>query len=104
MNDVAKAILQGDHDSDLDALQAAITQRRRMARQANAAVTMASIDEGDTVRFKDIRPKYMIGKTGKVVGKRRTKLLVTLDKPEGRFSGGPITVPASCVELVEKAA
>jgi hypothetical protein len=93
-------ILSGVHDSELDSIREAVNQRQKLTQSAQAAVTMTSISVGDKIVFKDIRPKYMIGEIATVTGKRRTKLEVKLDNPVGRFNGGIVVVPASCVEKV----
>lgn len=98
---IVKDILAGFHDDELDAIRTALSERRKMVRKADAIVNMSEISVGDTVRLKDIRPKDANGELGKVTSKRRTKLVVELLRPVGRFGVGPVIVPASCVELVE---
>jgi hypothetical protein len=93
-------ILSGVHDSELDSIRESVNQRQKLTQAAQAAVTMTSISVGDKIVFKDIRPKYMIGETATVIGKRRTKLEVKLDSPVGRFGESTVVVPASCVEKV----
>jgi len=93
-------IISGVHDSELDSIREAVNQRRKLTKSAHAAVTMTTISIGDKIVLKEISPKYMIGETATVTGKRRTKLEVKLDSPVGRFGGGTIVVPASCVEKV----
>ena len=97
----ANEILQGKHDGDLDLLETACRQRRKLLRGATAAVTMATIKIGDTVRIKDISPKYLIGATAKVTGKRQTKLEIQFEKSHRRYRAGiAIVIPSSCVEIV----
>ena len=95
-------IISGVHDSELDSIREAVNQRQKLTQAAHAAVTMTSISVGDKIVFKDIRPKYMIGKIATVTAKRRTKLEVKLDgdQPVGRFGTSTVVVPASCVEKV----
>jgi hypothetical protein len=92
-------ILKGVHDKDLKEIIAA-RSRHQILTQTNAAVTLAELEIGQRVRFLQIRPAYMVGQTGIVIKKQRTKLVVQLDSPMRRFDTGPITVPASCVELM----
>ena len=94
-------IISGVYDSELNSIQEAIRQRRKLTKSAHAAVTMTELKIGDKIVLKEISPKYMIGMAATVTGKRRTKLEVTLDIACGRFgTTTPIVVPASCVEKV----
>jgi hypothetical protein len=95
-------ILQGEHDNDLELIETACRQRRNLLRGAAAAVTMAAVKVGDTVRIKAISPKYLIGATAEVTRKRRTKLEIKFDKSYGRYrSGSTVIVPSSCVEVAQ---
>jgi hypothetical protein len=97
----ATEILQGKHDTDLDLIETACRQRRKLLRGADAAVTMATIKVDDTVRIKDISPKYLRGATAKVTRKRQTKLEIQLDEHHGRYRAGQyLVIPSSCVEIV----
>jgi len=93
------AILEGKHDSELEAILEAVHQRRKLMRGASKAVAMVSLKIGDKVRLKGLSPKYVNGSTAKIVDKKRTKLVVVLDTPVGRFKGR-VTVPADCLEKV----
>jgi hypothetical protein len=77
-----------------------VNQRYKLKQNETAAKNLIEISVGDKIVFKDIRPKYMIGETATVIGKRRTKLEVKLDSPVGRFGESTVVVPASCVEKV----
>jgi len=93
-------ILNGTYDSALDQIAAACHERRKLLRNAKAAVTMATVQVGTMVRLKGLRPKYINGVRAKVVGKRRTKLSVCLDESRQRYLRGmTIIVPSSCVEV-----
>ncbi len=98
MNAIVLDILQGKHDGDLDAIQAAVTERRKLVRKTVGAVTLREIGVGQKVRLLAIRPKYMIGKIGIVVDKTASKFVVDFIDETGRFGRGRVTVPASCVE------
>lgn len=94
-------IISGKHDAELDEISNAISQRKKLTRSQNTAMAMATIKIGDIVVLKNLSPKYVNGLKAEVKGKKRTKLSVQLvDGPVGRFSGGPVNVPASCVDLV----
>ena len=99
---IVNDITRGIYDAELDSIQAAARQRKKLNNSAHAAVTMAKLQVGDRVVLKEIRPKYMMGQGATVIGKLRTKLEVKLDIACGRFGKDtPITVPASCVEKLE---
>lgn len=98
---LAVDIINGKYDEELDTIQEAVRQRIRLNRSTEALTNMVEIKIGDTVRFLNIRPKYMVGQEAVVVGKKVSKLVVRLKQPTGRFNGDT-TVPASCVELVQK--
>lgn len=90
-------IRQGLHDDDLVDITEAVTKRRRVIGLQN----FATIQTGTQVRFVDtIRPTYLAGATATVVGKKVSKLIVRLDRPVGRFSGGDLRVSATLVEVV----
>jgi hypothetical protein len=92
-------ILSGEHDSELEGILEAVHQRRKLMRGATKAVAFATLQIGDKVRLKGLRPKYVNGSTAEVVDKKRTKLVVVLDKPTGRFMGR-VTVPADCLDKI----
>lgn len=97
----ATEILQGKHDGDLDLIETACRQRRKLIRSATAAVTMAAVKVGDTVRIKEISPKYMVGMSAEVMRKRQTKLEIKLNESRRRYRAGQfVVVPSSCVEVV----
>jgi hypothetical protein len=92
-------ILSGKYDNDLNTIAEAVRQRETLTRKAAAAVTMASIEPGDTVVLKDISPKYLIGAKAKVIRKRQTRLECELLKDHGRYRAGfPVGIPVACVE------
>jgi hypothetical protein len=98
----ASEILQGEYDSDLEQIEMACRQRRKLLRGAAAAVTMAAVNVGDTIRIKDIRPKYLIGVTAEVTRKRRSKLEIKFSETHRRYrSGTTVIIPSSCVEIVQ---
>jgi hypothetical protein len=95
------AIIQGVHDNDLDRIETACRERRRLLREVKTAMTMATVEVGSRVRIKSIRPKYLIGATAVVTGKRRTKLEVRFENTHRRYRAGMVViVPSSCVEMI----
>jgi hypothetical protein len=94
----------GNLDSSLDEIAAAI--KKRTAKRTTR--TKGDFGIGQRVRFNSMcGTKYLVGSTGTVVGMRRTKIVVTLDKPTGRFSrvtadgtvvSPEIVVPVSIVD------
>jgi hypothetical protein len=93
-------IINGNYDDQLEAISDAVHSRKKIARSKKKAVAMATIKVGDKVTLKNLNPKYVNGSVGKIIEKRRTKLVVILDKPVGRFGAGPVTVPADCLEVI----
>ena len=93
-------ILRGDYDSVLDLIATACRQRRKLLQGAAAAMIMAAVKVGDTVRITNIRLEYLIGATAEVTRKRGTKLEIKFDKSCGRYqNGSTIIIPSSCVEI-----
>jgi hypothetical protein len=97
----------GLYDSHLTAIQSATNSRLAAARGTR---TLASFGVGDIVEFNNLcSTRYLIGERAQVVGKRRTKIVVKLENPTGRFvrhtADGPvsadITVPMTIVDLVD---
>jgi hypothetical protein len=90
-------IRKGMYDEDLDLMGQAIIQRRKAISQE----LFMDIAIGTKVVFRDtVRPTYLRGVEGTVVGKKISKLVVRLSSPVGRYRGD-IRVPTSLVEVVE---
>lgn len=97
----------GMYDDDLEALKQAIKDRQTTTRESRS---IADYKMGQRVVFNDYcGTKYMRGQTGVVVNRYRTKLLVKLDRPVGRFSttdasgiveGAEVKAPPSILDLV----
>ena len=95
----AQAIILGQHDADLDSIEKAVRERRRII--ASAAV--ADVRRGDTVRFNDtIRPKYLAGLRAtveRVNGKSLAVRVVPEDAPLAqRFGHGAFRCPVTLIE------
>lgn len=74
-------------------------------RRREAFRMMQELDKGDAVKIRvGIKPKYLIGVTGTVTAIRSTKVEFRPDPQfigNGRYlNGGPIIVPANCLELI----
>lgn len=105
---VQDAINSGSLDSDLGKLGTLIDTRLSTIRRSK---TINDFGVGDKVVFNNnCGTRYLVGHTGRVVGLKRTKLVVTLDTPTGRFArvnpvtrqieSAQITVPVGIVDAV----
>lgn len=81
--DIISQIIGGDADDNLEGILAAVKERRN----ALARVTYHSLKVGDKVTITGAQ-KYLEGCPATVVDKNRTKLVVALDEPRGRFMAG----------------
>jgi hypothetical protein len=87
-------IMNGDLDEYLDALDAAIRERKH-----SMAPKIWEFQVGDRVRLKNANPKYLNGQTATVKKINRTKVVIDLDNPSGRFYTN-ITTPLGMLEMV----
>jgi len=103
---VQDAINSGALDSDLGKLNTLLQNRIETQRRSK---TPNDFGIGDKVVFNSsCGTRYLIGHTARVVGHKRTKLVVTLDTPTGRFArvnpitrqveSAQITVPIAIVD------
>lgn len=98
---VGKAIVFGLYDEHLDFLGDLVHQRKLMLREQKRSEMRATLRTGDKVRFVNIRPQYMVGKTGTVQSVGSSKAYVMLDRAIGRFgTERSIGVPLSAIEVV----
>ena len=98
--DIALAILDGKFDGDLDALSNAIRERRKVADNLKGLFLRA----GDRVQFNDkVRPKYLQGVKATVVRVNKTRAVIKLDDPTGRYGTGNTTAPYAIIDKVEDA-
>jgi hypothetical protein len=96
-------IINGDFDSQLDDMQDAMNDRRKIVRQMTTAKNMMNIKVSDIVVLKGLTPKELNGRKGKVTAKKRSTISVkfTDGKTTSRFrEGATVRVPAVCVERV----
>jgi hypothetical protein len=94
-------IINGDHDDDLQSIQDACRERKKLNRSKDTALAMSTLKVGDVIVLKGLNPKYINGCQGKITEKRRTKFTVRLDDGQhtGRF-GKTVVVPATCMNKV----
>jgi hypothetical protein len=98
-------IENGELDKSLDEIAAAIKKRQTAKRTTR---TKSDFSLGQKIRFNSLcGTKYLVGSTATVVGMRRTKIVVKLDVPQGRFArfgadgtvtSSEIIVPTSIVD------
>lgn len=90
-------IKTGKYDDQLDMIVQAVK-----ARKDALLPQIWEFSIGDAVRFNNsTRPKYLQGKTAKVVKVNRSKIVVKIDdmEPFAKYAGN-VTVPLSLVEKV----
>ena len=99
------AIASGQLDGDIGRLSSAVDARLEQVRASKKATDFGI---GDKVKFNShCGTRYLVGHTARVVGMKRTKIVVKLDKPMGRFAhvsstgvleSASITVPIAIVD------
>lgn len=93
--DLLTALANGEFDTDLDAITAAVQRRRA----ANAPQVWDFI-EGQEIRLSNkANPQYLRGVKGTIRQINRTRVVVDLHEPHGRFYRG-ISTPVSMLERV----
>ena len=93
------AIKTGEGDDDIERVLDTDLARRKFLDD----VESAKFKVGDLVQFNDRgRPKYLVGVTGKIIGKTKTKFEVKVDPDQdlGRF-GEFITAPGSLLTKLD---
>lgn len=105
--DIMNNIHEGLYDSQLADIIRAANARQTVVR---GSTSIATFGIGDIVEFNNLcGTRYLVGERAQIVGKRRTKVIVKLENPKGRFirhtADGPIsadiTVPTSIIDLVD---
>lgn len=99
MDNLLDAIIGGQHDYLLDAIEATVRERRKVLNSRKRL----DLAVGDIVRFNSqVSPKYLQGITAKVVALGSgQKVTVELEKKVGRFSAGsPIGCPLAIIDKV----
>jgi len=78
------SIAEGQFDADLESIAKAIEDRRKTVRKVR---TIADFGIGDRVKFNELTgTRYMVGQYATVISKNRTKVVVRLETPMGRFA------------------
>lgn len=90
----------GTLDIDLDSIKQAVEERIKLSRTGR---TLKDFPIGAKIRLNErVSPKYMVGKTGTVVGHKLKKVVITIDKPEGRFGDVKQSVcPVDLLDLIK---
>jgi len=85
-----ESIAAGQFDNDLEQIAKAIENRRTSMRKVR---TIADYNVGDRVKFNELTgTRYMVGQYATIVSKNRTKVVVRLENPMGRFAKiNPVT-------------
>lgn len=100
LHDIIASIEAGKFDKDLAKIQTALANRR-------SVMSIDAFNIGDRVVFNDqCGTRYLVGQTAVVTGMKRSKIVVELDRPIGRFvrysNGQPISasivVPTGIVD------
>lgn len=87
-------IKSGEYDDQLDMILAAVKARKNALKPQ-----IWEFQVGDKVKIINANPKYLNGSTAIITKVNRTKVVIDLDTPNGKFSSN-ITTPISMVEKV----
>jgi hypothetical protein len=91
MDALACAIAEGELDAELVTLHDAITQRLDTLATRSTATALLELSPGDRVEInRTARPKYLHGARGTVTGLVGHQVIVSLDRPVGRFRSGEL--------------
>ena len=93
-NDFVIPVLSGEMDEYLNKMIQTIQLRKK-----EKAPKVWEFQIGDRVRMVNTNPKYLNGAMATVKKVNRTKIVIDLDTPQGRFSRN-INTPLSMVEKV----
>jgi transglutaminase/protease-like cytokinesis protein 3 len=93
-NDFVVPCLTGQMDEYLDGMIQTIQMRKK-----DMAPKVWEFQVGDRVRMKNANPKYLNGAMATVKKINRTKVVIDLDTPAGRFSRN-ITTPLGMLEKI----
>jgi hypothetical protein len=103
--EIAKANLTS---VDIDQLWDILKDKNKTLRAQAKIIARATLSIGDKVTIKDIRPKALVGLSGKVVNIRSTRADVQLDKnldawhPAAKhvYAGKVSGIPLTCLEII----
>jgi hypothetical protein len=86
---LARAIADGELDPQLLMLHDAIAQRLDTLTTRSTATALLELSPGDRVEINHTaRPKYLHGARGTVAGLAGQDVIISLDRPVGRFQSG----------------
>ena len=91
---IVNPILNGEVDETLDQIIQAVKMRKDQLKPS-----IWEFQVGDRVRLVNTNPKYLNGAMATVKKVNRTKIVIDLDAPQGRFSKN-ISTPLGMVEKV----
>ena len=102
---VLDQISNGSYDQDLTKLADAVKARLDKTRKGRS---ISDLNIGDRVKFNDLTAtRYMVGQYATIVSKKRTKVVVRLETPMGRFikylpngevQSANVTVPLAIID------
>jgi prevent-host-death family protein len=88
---LTRAIADGELDAQLLILRDAITQRLDTLTTRSTATALLELSPGDRVEINQTaRPKYLHGMRGTIAGLAGQHVIVSLDRPVGRFQSGQL--------------
>ena len=91
VDELTAAIAGGELDRDLLVLEDAIGRRLDTLTARSTATALLGLSPGDRVEINDTaRPMYLHGARGTVAGLAGQHVVVTLDRPLGRFQSGQL--------------
>ena len=87
-------IKSGEYDDQLDMILAAVKARKNALKPQ-----IWEFQIGDKVKIVNANPKYLNGSTATITKVNRTKVVIDLDTPAGKFSRN-ITTPLGMLEKI----
>lgn len=87
-------IKSGEYDEQLDMILAAVKARKNALKPQ-----IWEFQVGDKVKIINANPKYLNGATAIIKKVNRTKVVIDLDAPNGKFSHN-ITTPLGMLEKI----
>jgi hypothetical protein len=87
-------IKSGEYDDQLDMILAAVKARKNALKPQ-----IWEFQIGDKVKIINANPKYLNGSTATITKVNRTKVVIDLDTPAGKFSRN-ITTPLGMLEKI----
>ncbi len=95
---ILNEISNGEFDSMLDTIITSAQHRKKAVAINNVGL----LSQGDEIKIRDCRPKYLVGQRATVVTVRGDKVEVRMGYMPGRprFSEAVIAVPATMIERI----